>query len=190
VMHDLLGGGVVRAVRVGHGDRVEPVVDQVLAVGADLVDLGLVVGGGLEVGVVERVAFEVLAVVGHRGELGPGDGAIRADEPGDDVERAVYAARAQRLLEGDAVLVLDAVVEGQRHDRGEAYGLRVRLLGVAGQVGGEEGDGGVLLQRERPGVDGAGGGGRRAVGGVVGPVHAPAAGVGGGRQCHGDRSRG
>src|SRR5439155_4576144 len=70
VMHDLLSGGVVRAVRVGHGDRVEPVVDQVLAVGADLVDLGLVVGGGLEVGVVERVAFEVLAVVGHRGELG------------------------------------------------------------------------------------------------------------------------
>src|SRR5204862_2963106 len=61
----------------------------------------------------------------------------------------------------------------------------LHLLGVAGQVGGEELDrvGARGAQLERRGVDGAGGRRVRAVRGVVGLVDAPAAGVGGG-QAH------
>src|SRR5438093_888305 len=97
----------------------------------------------------------------------------------------------QGALEGQRVLVLVAVVEGQRHHRGgwlDLDLLRLHRLGVAGQVGGEKLDGCGARQLERACVDRAGGGRRRAVGRVVGLVDAPATGVVGRGERHGDRS--
>src|SRR5262249_47675404 len=108
VLHDLFGGRVVRALRVGERHRVEAPVDQSGPAPADLVDLRLVVGRGLEVDVVDRVATDVLAVVGERGDLRPRHRATDGtDLTGDDVERAVDAVRLQRVLPADPVLVGD-----------------------------------------------------------------------------------
>ena len=186
-LDDLLGGRIVGTLGVGEADRPEPAIDQVLAVVADLVDLGLVVRGRLQVDVVHGVAADLLAGRVERAHLWPGHRPVGADGVGDDVEGAVHAVRLEAVQVADAVLVLVGVVEGQRDDRLELEHLRLGRFRVAGQVGGEEVDGRVLLQRERPGVDGAVGGRRGTVGRVVRLVEAPAAGVVG--RVEGDRDR-
>ena len=157
-LDDALGRGVVGALRVGEARRVEAVVDEVLPVLADLERLVCGVGVGLEVDVIDSVSADLVTAVVQRGQFGPGHVLrVHVVEAADVVERAIEVVWLQRAVEAEVVLVLQAVVEGQRnHDLRGQHGdlLRLQLLGVAGQVGREELNGvrGRCVQRDRPGV--------------------------------------
>src|SRR5665647_753621 len=71
-LDDGFGGSVVGTFRVGEAGGVEAMLDQVLAVVADLLDLGGVVRRRLEVDVVDRVAADLVTPVVQGSQLGPG----------------------------------------------------------------------------------------------------------------------
>ena len=106
VVDDPLGGGVKGGERIREACGAEPVLDQRLAVVADLVDLGLEVGGRLQVHLaVDGLAADLVSGRCQRRELGPRDEVLgAADRPAVDIERRRHAVRLQGLGIAEGVL--------------------------------------------------------------------------------------